>query len=132
VEWIDLLLGLLELLSELAVSLGPDLFCERVAQRSRRKQTKSPPATLTAVCGYIALGASIGFLSVLLVPSLFIPPGWGRFLNLVITPLVCGAVMANIGRLRQRKGEPLVRLDRFPYGWLLAFSIAGTRLILGK
>jgi hypothetical protein len=37
------------------------------------------------------------------------------FLNLVITPVVAGLPMALMGRWRARRGDSLLRLDRFAY-----------------
>jgi len=54
-----------------------------------------------------------------------------RVLNLFLTPLLAGLVMALIGLLRPRKGPYRVRLDGFGYGFIFAFGMALMRFLFG-
>jgi hypothetical protein len=74
--------------------------------------------------GYLLIGAAVGGISLLVVRSTLIHSSTLRVLNLILTPLLAGLVMALIGLLRQRKGQQLVRLDRFGYGFIFAFGMA--------
>lgn len=131
-EWFEIIFGVLELFLEFMIHIGGDVLAEKVAHHARAKRSKPPAKTLTAVCGILALGVALGLLSLLVFPALMIKPGWDRVANLLGTPILCGWIMSRIGQRRERKGLPLVRMDRFWYGFLLAFAIAATRLIFAE
>jgi hypothetical protein len=50
-----------------------------------------------------------------------------RIANLAVAPLAAGAAMSMMGAWRRRRGEALIRLDRFGYGVLFALSMALVR-----
>ncbi|MHB8859100.1 MAG: hypothetical protein ACYC6Z_06405 [Thermoleophilia bacterium] len=76
--------------------------------------------------GYSLYGAIAGGLS-LLLPKMFVLPEWLRILNIVVTPVVCGFTMVMIGQFRQRRGERVIRIDTFLYGYLFALAMAFVR-----
>ena len=82
---------------------------------------------LLAGLGYCLLGLVVGGLSLLVFPNSFVRSERFHGINLVITPLLAGLVMAGIGRLRANRGEPLIRLDSFAYGFTFAFAMAAVR-----
>ncbi|HAV63017.1 MAG TPA: hypothetical protein DCY13_11705 [Verrucomicrobiales bacterium] len=88
------------------------------------------PNPWLAALGYALFGALSGGLSVLVFPALFIDSPEGRFANLLLTPVLAGAAMALLGAWRRRRGQALIRLDRFAYGYLFALSMALTRWAL--
>jgi hypothetical protein len=49
-----------------------------------------------------------------------------------MTPLLVGGGMMILGRLRESKGQQLVRLDRFGYAFVFAFSMALVRFFFAK
>jgi hypothetical protein len=53
-------------------------------------------------------------------------------LNLFLTPAAVGALMVLLGRARARKGQDLVRLDRFGYAFLFAFVMALVRFMWAR
>src|SRR2546427_13178425 len=76
-----------------------------------------------AATGYLILGAVCGALSLWLFPMLFIKVRWLRIVNLLVTPLAAGGIMAALGVWRRRRNEDLIRIDRFSYGFLFAFAM---------
>jgi hypothetical protein len=84
---------------------------------------KTPNPWLAAI-GYLLFGAAAGGLSLLLVPSHLVTTKALRILNVMLTPLAVGALMAGIGVWRTRRGQQLFRIDRFVYGYLFAFALA--------
>ena len=48
-------------------------------------------------------------------------------ISLVITPVLAGLAMAAIGWVRERRGKPVVRIENFAFGFVLAFGIAVIR-----
>ncbi|MCJ2183141.1 hypothetical protein MTR62_10620 [Novosphingobium sp. 1949] len=69
-------------------------------------------------------GVAAGGFSLLVMPHSAIHDPALRLVNLLGTPVLSGAAMTLIGRLRVRKGQSLVRLDRFGYAFLFAFTMA--------
>ncbi|MEG2050389.1 MAG: hypothetical protein RR100_26340 [Comamonas sp.] len=47
----------------------------------------------------------------------------------MLTAIAVGAVMGAMGAWRARKGEPLLRINRFFYGYLFALCFALVRFV---
>ncbi len=118
-EFIFGLLGefLLQVIGEALVEIG----CHSLAERFRR-----PPNPWLAAIGFALLGAIVGGLSLLAFPDNLVPEAW-RVANLLATPIAVGGVMVIMGAWRARRGEPVLRIDRFAYGYLFALCIALVR-----
>lgn len=80
-----------------------------------------------AVLGYLLLGALFGGLSLWLLPHPLTRDGWPRLANLVITPVLAGLAMTLLGLWRARRGDPVLRIDRFACGYLFALAVAVVR-----
>lgn len=108
----------------------------RDARDARNARHAKPPARefspALAVVGYAALGAVVGAISLWPFPHSFIGPYPARLANLVVTPVIAGALMTLIGERRQRRGEPLIRLDRFAYGVVFAFAMSLVRFLWAR
>lgn len=111
--------ALLEFLLELFVEVMTELGLHAVSEPFRKK-----PNPFMAVLGYAAFGAAAGGLSLLVLPQHLVSSPHTQLVNLVVTPLLVGFAMAQIGALRNRRGERLVRIDRFAYAWLFALMMA--------
>lgn len=90
------------------------------------KPFRRRPNPWVAALGYAMLGAALGSLSLLLFPANLVPRPW-RILNLIATPVAVGAIMALLGTWRARRGQPVLRLDRFACGYVFALSLALVR-----
>ena len=104
----------LECLSELGLQALADTF-----QRPRN--------IVLSTFGFTILGAVAGGVSVLVMPRSFISNLGLREANVLITPLIAGAAMTLVGRLRDRRGHERVGLDRFGYAFVFALSMALVR-----
>ena len=108
----------------------------RDARDARNARHAKPPARefspALAVVGYAALGAVVGAISLWPFPHSFIGPYPARLANLVVTPVIAGALMSLIGERRQRRGEPLIQLDRFAYGVVFAFAMSLVRFLWAR
>lgn len=109
---------MLPLFGELLVELG----LHAVAAPFRRE-----PNVWLAVLGYLLLGAVVGALSLWAFPAHLTRDGWPRLLNLVVTPVIAGGAMALMGRWRARRGDAVLRIDRFACGYLFALALAVVR-----
>ncbi len=114
----------LQLVFEALAELGLHI----VREPFKRSQPLHP---WLACLGYGIFGAISGALSLWLVPSLFITSREGRLVNLFVAPVIAGTAMAGLGALRRSRGQPLVRLDSFVYGFVFALALALMRFAYG-
>jgi hypothetical protein len=85
---------------------------------------RKPPNPWLAAIGYAMFGAAAGGGSLLLFPSSFVTGDLARILNLLVTPIAVGLLMCVMGAWRARRGQAVMRIDRFAYGYLFALSLA--------
>ncbi len=111
---------LLQVITQVAVELGLHSLGETFRRR------KHP---VWSIVGFTLWGAIAGGLSLLVFPHSAIARPELRTLNIFITPLAVGAVMALIGQTRLRRGQVLVRMDRFGYAFTFAFWMAFVRFV---
>ena len=87
---------------------------------------KKTPNPWVAAAGYTMFGAILGGISLLAFPTNLAPPSW-RVMNLVITPVAVGVIVALLGKRRVKRGQSMLRIDRFSYGYLFALSLGLVR-----
>jgi hypothetical protein len=109
---------LLQVLGEALLELG----LHSLAEPFRR-----PPNPWVAALGYSLFGAILGGLSLLVFPQHLTPAGPARIANLVLTPVAVGLCMGAMGAWRAGRGDPVLRIDRFSYGYLFALALALVR-----
>ena len=93
---------------------------------------RKPPRPWIAAIGYFLFGAIIGGLSLLLVASHMVNDKGLRVANLVLTPIAAGLCMGALGAWRARRGQTVLRLDRFSYGYLFALAFALVRFFFAR
>lgn len=111
---------LLQALFEVLVELGQHSFADSV---------RRPRHPLLSTIGFILWGAIFGGLSLLIFPTSPIENPLYRQINLVLTPILVGGLMMLVGKLREGRGQSLVRLDRFGFAFVFAFSMALVRFL---
>lgn len=130
----NLLQFVLEFVLQIVLELLGDTIVRGVARLRPKETARAPwgmPAWVAGL-GYLGFGALAGWGSVQLFPHPFISEPWMRIANLMITPIVAGAVMALIGALRARRGKLTTRFDQFAYAWFFATGLAAARLALTR
>lgn len=100
------------------------VYCIGEPFKSRERRN----AVLTGI-GYFLIGLILGGISLLIFPQSFVRSERFHGINLLITPLVSGFVMAALGRWRERHGKPVLRLDSFVFGFVFAFAMALVRFV---
>ena len=108
---------LLQVLGEALVELGFHALAEPF---------QKPPNPWFAAMGYALFGAILGGLSLLVFPNNLVPEPW-RLVNLFATPIAVGGLMVAMGAWRARRGQPVLRIDKFAYGYLFALALALVR-----
>lgn len=125
--------GLLEVLIEIVVEIFVQVIGELLVELGVRgfgKLTsgrKSNP--VVAAIGYVLLGLGLGALSVWLWPQALMADDL-RVINLIVSPLLAGGMMALVGLIVRRRGKNTIRLESFFYGWLFAFSMSLVRFLV--
>ncbi len=120
----------LEILFELLLELIFQVFGELLVElglHSLAEPFRKQPNIWVAVLGYVLLGGIVGAVSVWLMPQHLTRDGWPRLVNLVVTPVLAGFAMTLIGLWRARRGDPVLRIDRFACGYLFALTVAVVR-----
>ena len=115
----------LEVLGEFLLQVVGEAFLE-LGFHSLAEPFRKPPNPWLAALGYALFGAIFGGLSLLVFPTNLVPQPW-RLVILVVTPLAVGGIMVLMGAWRAKRGQPVLRIDRFSYGYLFALSLAFIR-----
>ncbi|WP_028600975.1 hypothetical protein [Ottowia thiooxydans] len=111
-------------------AIGEALF--ELGLHSLAEPFRKPPNPWLAALGYALFGAAAGGISVALFPSHFVVGETLRLVNLVVTPVVVGLLMCLMGAWRAKRGQAVLRIDRFSYGFLFAFFLALVRFGFAK
>jgi nitroreductase len=77
--------------------------------------------------GYGLLGLLAGGLSLWLRPQSFIHSSLGRLGNLLLVPVAMGLAMAIVGAWRKRRGQQILGIDHFAYGYVFALGMSLVR-----
>ena len=117
---------LLQIICEVAAELGL-----HTARDLTRGGYEEMPLAF-ALFGYPLLGAVLGFVSWFAYPFRIVAPGPVPGLSLIVAPVLAGLSMWGIGLLRRRRQGPVIRLDRFSYGFIFALALALVRFFLMK
>lgn len=128
----ELLLGLLQIVGEMALEVFLQVLVEMGMHAVIEPFSRAKPRPWLAAIGYLIFGALIGLASTIFFPASFINSATGRVINLVASPIVAGFCMAAVGAWRERRGQNLLSMDHFLYGFLFALALSGTRFVLTR
>jgi hypothetical protein len=126
-----ILAGIAELIAEILLEA---VFAELAGVLSRAfrlfnvKVRRADPVVATVTFGLV--GVSSGFLSVFLFPHHLVHPTRLHGISLLISPILTGLLMAQIGRTVRRWGRQPVRIESFGYGFIFALAMALVRFWL--
>lgn len=126
---------MLEFLFEIFGEILLQVFLEALAElglHSVAAPFRKPPTPWLAAIGYAIFGAVAGGVSLWLFPANLVTGETLRILNLVLTPIAVGLLMCAMGAWRTRRGQAVLRIDRFAYGYLFALSLALMRFAFAK
>ncbi|MBX9884112.1 MAG: hypothetical protein K2X68_03980 [Novosphingobium sp.] len=122
---------LFQFLGEAALQVGIELLFE-IGVHSMADTMLKPRNPVLSTIGFLLWGALAGGLSLLVLPHSVIANPLLRQCNVLVTPLAVGTVMTLVGRQRDRKGQTLVRLDKFGYAFTFAFAMTLVRYFFAK
>lgn len=117
---------IVELLLEFLIQVVGETLLE-LGLHSMAEPFRRPPNPWLAALGYLIFGLAFGGISLWLFPQHMIVSLGGRWINLLLTPLAAGVCMSWLGRWRSGRGQTLLRIDRFAYGYLFALCFSLVR-----
>ena len=117
---------LIEVLGEFLLQVVCEVLVEFGLQPQAEPFRKRPNPWLAAI-GYGIFGALLGGASLLLFHKHLVSHSGWRVVNLVVTPVAAGRCMTWLGSWRARRGQSLIRIDRFAYAYLFALTFALVR-----
>jgi hypothetical protein len=118
--------GIVQIIGELVLQIVAEVLVE-LGLHSIAEPFRQPPNPWLASVGYALFGAVAGGLRLLLPPDHMMPAGVARLANLALTPVLVDGAMMALGAWRAQRGEPVLRIDRFAYGYLFALGLALVR-----
>lgn len=123
----------MEFLFELVLQLVIEFLVELGFHATgRAANPDAGPPSWGSAFAYLVFGILLGFISLAIFPILYARETWLQIANLVLIPFAVGGVMSLLGSWRRKRGQPLVRLDRFTYAYVFALTIATVRFTWGS
>ncbi|KQV54302.1 MULTISPECIES: hypothetical protein [unclassified Duganella] len=119
---------LFELIGEFLIQVVVEALVE-LGFHSFEKSPRRPLNPLVAGVGYAFFGVVAGAITLWLLPDHLVRNEVLRKLNLLLTPLAAGGMMCLMGAWRARRGDAVLRIDRFAYGYVFALSLALVRFV---
>ena len=128
-----LLYGIFELFAEVVLELLSEalfsLLIRSIRSVFERVDAENP---ILAAIGYLLFGLAAGVASFFLFPHHLLRPSRFHGISLVISPVVTGLIMSQVGAFLRRKNRTTVRIESFLYGFTFALGIAIIRFALVK
>jgi len=122
--------GILELFGDVILELLFEVGISALARIVRGvfdgDDTENP---VLAAIGYLLFGLVAGVASFFLFPYHLVRPSRFHGISLLISPLVTGLFMSQVGAFLRRKDKTNVRIASFLYGFTFALGIAMIRLV---
>jgi len=117
---------ILELVAEFALQLFGELLIE-VGLQAIADAFRRPAGPWLSAFGYAMLGGLVGGATLWVFPSHLVSSQVLRLVNLIASPLLAGLCMAWLGSWRAERGQRVLRIDTFAYGYLFALALALVR-----
>ena len=133
----DLLLLLLSALAELLSEVFFQVVVEEVVAlalrllRNASRETRAIDPTVAAL-GYLLAGSTFGIVSLLPFPRPLFRASRFHGISLMISPVITGLLMSQIGLMLHRTGKRAVQIESFKYGFTFALGVAVVRFMFTR
>jgi len=123
-----LLYGIAEVLAEMLVEVAFEAIVAVIVRSIRNFATRtSAVSPILSVFGYLLLGSGFGIVSAFLFPNALFHRSRFHGASLVISPVLTGLVMSQVGRILRQRGRNSVQIESFGYGFAFALGVATIR-----
>ena len=126
----DLLAAIVEIVAELVLQLLGEFLLELFFRSSGKFFSaifESSRAFTAAVV--LLLGALSGAISLAFFPHPLVHPSRCHGIGLIVSPVITGLVMSQVGRLLRSQGKASVQIESFALGFAFAFAMAVVRFL---
>lgn len=123
--------GILEIFGDVLLQLVLEVLAgvaERLLGRLTANEQIVRPLYSSVV--YLFLGGVAGVLSVLVIPHRLARQTRSHGISLLISPLVTGAIMFQVGSFLRRAGKASARIESFANGFAFALGVAAIRFVV--
>jgi hypothetical protein len=123
-----LLSGIVEILLEVFFQVAIEAvvaFVSRCLRNIFSGSNAISPVLAAAV--YLLLGVIFGAVSVFVIPHPIMRPARIHGISLIVSPVITGLIMSQVGVLLRRNGKEAVRIESFAYGFTFALGVAAVR-----
>jgi hypothetical protein len=128
-----LLCGAIEMLLEAFMQIVGEAIIALIVRSTRNVVAESKEMSpVLAASGYLLLGVTCGAVSVFIFPHPIIHPSKFHGISLLLSPVITGLVMAQVGLVLQRKDKNTVRIESFWYGFTFALGMAFIRFFFTR
>ena len=114
--------ALLQIVLEALAEVGIHLARGKVQHAQSRSKWR-------LLLGYPVLGAMTGSASLLVFSHSLAHGHNGRLATLLLAPLFAAATTVALGKLRTRRGQEPVNIDRMAYAYLFALGLGAVRYV---
>jgi len=118
-----------EALFEFALVAAFDLIFRAIAVVFEISELTNP---LLACVGYVLLGGGTGSLKQILYPNPLFHPSRIHGISLVVSPILTGLAMWQVGSFLRTKNKKVIRIESFWYGFAFAAGMALARFSFTK
>jgi hypothetical protein len=129
----ELVLGILSVIAETLLEILGEaviaLFARAVGEVFAKSRAVNP---FLAALGYFLLGSLTGVVSVFLIPHPLVHRSKVHGLSMLVSPLVTGLVMSQVGVAIRRRGKQAAQIESFGYGFAFALGMALIRFLCVK
>jgi hypothetical protein len=123
-----LLSGIVEILLEVFFQVAIEAVVALVSRCIKNMLSESDVVSpVFAAAYYLLLGAIFGAVSVFIIPHPILRPARIHGISLIVSPLITGLIMSQVGVLLRRNGKKTVRIESFAYGFTFALGVAAVR-----
>lgn len=122
----ELFAAILATIAEALLEIAGEALLELVA---RLFTSILESSTAVIVISVALLGMASGGMSLLIFPHPLVHPSKTHGISLVLSPILAGLVMAQVGRFLRRRGKRTVRIESFAYGFVFALAMALIRFL---
>jgi hypothetical protein len=126
----ELLLAMLEILGEVFFEIAAEAVADFILRSVRNLIGESKAISpILAAAGYLILGIGFGILSAFLIPHPLMHRSKFHGASLVVSPVLTGLIMSQVGRMLRRRGKAPLQLESFWYGFSFALGVAIIRFL---
>ncbi len=131
----DFLVGIIAMFAQVFFDAGLAILSEVLASiltraSGRTFKSISDVNPVTRIFALGMLGALVGFLSVVAYPHPLVHQSRLHGVSVVLSPLIAGFAMSQLGRLLRRYGKRVMPIESFGYGFVFAFGMAVVRFLM--